>query len=390
MGHSNGKITAPINLGDDVYATLGIGAIGIGYDLGYACANTHGKINKWSKKKPVRHSNLGIMTDEQFRSVSYGLSFTEGGNHDYGIFSYSAPNGGSSAPYRLTDFDGYNQNAQTGLGLKNYNITRDIFNDKSNLDIYLIDDTSLITCYDLRDSLLSGYKIRLFITSKSGTGKYYQTTIPVDKQSLKFTVPYLNLTTSLGAGDYSLVLDIEKNGTYKGFFPSGMERGSLKITSNTGITISMWPNVSFTDNGSNYAMSLYYGGSGTRILNLNNQNLLWNTLNISNGSSYTISNDNVFVQFRWPGTNKEYYSYVPLKRGVNLANWSINAGGSSTMNYGCDRSQIPKMTNASESVLLVTTNIVYKHTDGYYHNITNPVILRMKKDSGPTPSSVDR
>lgn len=181
MGHSNGKITAPINLSDDVYATLGIGAIGIGYDLGYACANTHGKINKWSKKKPVRHSNLGIMTDEQFRSVSYGLSFTEGGNHDYGIFSYSAPNGGSSAPYRLTDFDGYNQNAQTGLGLKNYN-----------------------------------------------------------------------------------------------------------------------------------------------------------------------------------------------------------------MNYGCDRSQIPKMTNASESVLLVTTNIVYKHTDGYYHNITNPVILRMKKDSGPTPSSVDR
>lgn len=147
MGHSNGKITAPINLGDDVYATLGIGAIGIGYDLGYACANTHGKINKWSKKKPVRHSNLGIMTDEQFRSVSYGLSFTEGGNHDYGIFSYSAPNGGSSAPYRLTDFDGYNQNAQTGLGLKNYNITRDIFNDKSNLDIYLIDDTSLYGDY---------------------------------------------------------------------------------------------------------------------------------------------------------------------------------------------------------------------------------------------------
>lgn len=48
MGHSNGKITAPINLGDDVYATLGIGAIGIGYDLGYACANTHGKINPWA------------------------------------------------------------------------------------------------------------------------------------------------------------------------------------------------------------------------------------------------------------------------------------------------------------------------------------------------------
>lgn len=47
MGHSNGKITAPINLGDDVYGTLGIGATSNGYDLGYACANTHGKINPW-------------------------------------------------------------------------------------------------------------------------------------------------------------------------------------------------------------------------------------------------------------------------------------------------------------------------------------------------------
>lgn len=47
MGHSNGKITAPINLDADVFATLGIGSVGGDYDLGYACANTHGKINPW-------------------------------------------------------------------------------------------------------------------------------------------------------------------------------------------------------------------------------------------------------------------------------------------------------------------------------------------------------
>lgn len=86
MGHSNGKITAPVNLGGDVYPTLGIGSTSYGYELGYACANTHGKINKWSKKKPVRYANLGLMSDEQFRAAAYGLSFTEGGNHDYGIF----------------------------------------------------------------------------------------------------------------------------------------------------------------------------------------------------------------------------------------------------------------------------------------------------------------
>ena len=42
MSHSNGKITAPINLDGDVYATLGIGSVNGAYDLGYACANTHG------------------------------------------------------------------------------------------------------------------------------------------------------------------------------------------------------------------------------------------------------------------------------------------------------------------------------------------------------------
>lgn len=44
MGHSNGKITAPINLAGDVYATLGIGSVNGAYDLGYACA--HPRENK--------------------------------------------------------------------------------------------------------------------------------------------------------------------------------------------------------------------------------------------------------------------------------------------------------------------------------------------------------
>ena len=60
MGHSNGKITAPVGLDSDVYPTLGIGPTSDGYELEYACANTHGKINKWSKKKPVRYADMAI------------------------------------------------------------------------------------------------------------------------------------------------------------------------------------------------------------------------------------------------------------------------------------------------------------------------------------------
>lgn len=43
MGHSNGKITAPINLDADVFATLGIGSVNGAYDLGYACTVPTGK-----------------------------------------------------------------------------------------------------------------------------------------------------------------------------------------------------------------------------------------------------------------------------------------------------------------------------------------------------------
>lgn len=64
MSHSNGKITAPINLDGDVFATLGIGSVGGDYDLGYACANTHGKINPWARYKPVRYESLAPGPDE--------------------------------------------------------------------------------------------------------------------------------------------------------------------------------------------------------------------------------------------------------------------------------------------------------------------------------------
>lgn len=66
MGHSNGKITAPINLAGDVYATLGIGSVNGAYDLGYACANTHGKINPWARYKPVRYESLAPGANEKW------------------------------------------------------------------------------------------------------------------------------------------------------------------------------------------------------------------------------------------------------------------------------------------------------------------------------------
>ena len=43
MSHSNGKITAPINLASDVYATLGIGSVNGAYDLDMLVQTPTGK-----------------------------------------------------------------------------------------------------------------------------------------------------------------------------------------------------------------------------------------------------------------------------------------------------------------------------------------------------------
>ena len=96
MGHSNGKITAPVGLDSDVYPTLGISPTSNGYDLGYACFSE--KINMWSYIKPKEASSPsldnaslpGIIYDSVNKKLVYDRPKTWA---------------------RLTDFDGYDHQA---------------------------------------------------------------------------------------------------------------------------------------------------------------------------------------------------------------------------------------------------------------------------------------
>ena len=153
MGHSNGKITAPVGLDSDVYPTLGIGSVNGAYDLGYACANTHGKINKWSKYKPVRQPYLDYRSDYwKANDGLCGLSvvgYMSPGTLNSGFlkdlfdgvdWGYNAPTGGDSAPYRVLDFNGYNHNAIVPFG---DNVPSDVYLDTSNnLEIQLEQTTN--------------------------------------------------------------------------------------------------------------------------------------------------------------------------------------------------------------------------------------------------------
>lgn len=123
MAVNNGIIAAPISASDPYYA-MGIGQYNGTYDVGWACSNNHGKINIWSKRKPVYHSNSDELTDEHFNFVMYGLEYYSSANIN-DIISNTVGNANGwkyikadSQPYywfRLTDFIGYNHNAKAPI-----------------------------------------------------------------------------------------------------------------------------------------------------------------------------------------------------------------------------------------------------------------------------------
>lgn len=123
MSVSNGRITAPVSI-QDVKTVLGMSS----NDVGTLCKS--GKINKWSKYKPVSYPALFPSGEAQWRgdaaSTLWGMQVDilddapiwNGGKDVYEESSfphynyvYDKPVGGAIAPYRLQDFNGYNHNA---------------------------------------------------------------------------------------------------------------------------------------------------------------------------------------------------------------------------------------------------------------------------------------
>ena len=116
--NSNGKITAPVSLHADVYPVLGL-AKTVMYDTGWVCGNSHGRINKWSRHKPVIVNQPGIITDEQFKSANFGLTIPAKSTNfktaiNNATYSYNPPRPGTDW-CRLTDFDKYSHTAVSPL-----------------------------------------------------------------------------------------------------------------------------------------------------------------------------------------------------------------------------------------------------------------------------------
>lgn len=118
MPISSGKIVAPVSI-DDVRTALGVSS----YDLGYLCKNTHGKTNMWAKYKPVIYpsENINLTNSDWWKSSNGNCGIDTSGaqagtykdivskmtSDGANGYKYSPPQGGSNAPFRLLDFEGY-------------------------------------------------------------------------------------------------------------------------------------------------------------------------------------------------------------------------------------------------------------------------------------------
>lgn len=120
MALANNKITAPVSV-DDVADCLGMTRSSTLADL---C--TSSKINVWAKYKPTDYNAAFSDNWSKVKDGNYGLNITVDNrvsswsalvaeySKAYNGYSniYKRPSGGSSSPYRLGDFRGYNHKAK--------------------------------------------------------------------------------------------------------------------------------------------------------------------------------------------------------------------------------------------------------------------------------------
>ena len=121
MAHTATTVTAPV-LTTDVSVVLAVAS----HNIGYLCSNRHGKINKWSKYKPVRLNKLfPDRTTDWWRGSDGKCGLTPVYTNDHrnipGMYTddfikngwaYTPPAGESASPFRIGDFNRYLHNAR--------------------------------------------------------------------------------------------------------------------------------------------------------------------------------------------------------------------------------------------------------------------------------------
>lgn len=125
--NNNGVITAPVTT-TDVSTVLQTSS----HDVGTLCSMD--SINMWAKYKPVDYNSVAPDRDGEWWKGTDGMCGINVPSQSGGLdqiydqpWTYNPPNGGATAPYRLADFDGYNDKCT-------YFVTGKLVNEEVSLD----------------------------------------------------------------------------------------------------------------------------------------------------------------------------------------------------------------------------------------------------------------
>lgn len=186
MSVSNGKITAPVSI-DDVKSLLGYGS----NDLASLC--TYEGINMWAKYKPVDSDNafLDINTGWKGKRNDCNINYPKATNiYDIKGYYSQADNGfthrTASAPYRLGDFRGYNDNARSeylGIGTTSPS-AEDAVSISAAYNLQSV-DSDWISMKDLLDDVNITYHFGVLLYNNNGNKLQYMRTS--DTNTVKFT-----------------------------------------------------------------------------------------------------------------------------------------------------------------------------------------------------------
>lgn len=380
MGVSNGIITAPINM-KDPYTCMGVAATADGYNNEYICSNVHGKINKWSKKKPVISNKLEDLTDADRKAAAYGLYFDPSVSSGKINWVYKPPTGGNNSIYRINDFEGYDHNMKSGLQFTSDNYSKDIVKSASGVEVALYTDPNMITLKDFADTLLSGCKVRINVEPYDGQTTYsYQTTYEdISASTLKWTIPREALV-KLNVGRSTVNAQIVKsNGVVLN--PLIKENTFLTVTADTGVNVTNWSysmNVG-TQIGSMHPASDYQPGVSKYTLDASNgKNIYFSLGAIQNNSGKTISSADVFVQMSYRDANGvDVQKRINLYKGSSLGTWSIVNGSVGADYFGIRHENLPSLPNGTAVMYAIQVNITFDGINGTY-TITDTIRMVTK------------
>ena len=136
---------------EDIRDTLNDAGGSVNNTLGsfFNMEGNQAQLNMWSKFKPIHHSSSVALTEAQYAAANYGVGFPSPTNFSQSLsviqsvcakdWTYNYPKGGSSSPYRLSDFRNYYANAKppiqiVGNGFEVNKVVSSVLNIYADID----------------------------------------------------------------------------------------------------------------------------------------------------------------------------------------------------------------------------------------------------------------